>query len=87
MANLEPKSSINLVGVCKEVGEQQSFTSRTTSKEFKRRDLTLVDPSDTAVTLTIWNEDAVNFGGHVQPVILVKGGRINEFNGGLMELY
>jgi len=32
--------------------------------------------------LTLWGDDAVNFDGHVQPVILVKGTRINEFNGG-----
>uniref|UniRef100_A0A1I8QBZ9 Replication protein A subunit n=1 Tax=Stomoxys calcitrans TaxID=35570 RepID=A0A1I8QBZ9_STOCA len=82
VANMEPKTSVDVIGVCKEVGELQVFTSRTTNKEFKKRDLTLVDASDAAVTLTIWGDDAVNFDGHVQPVILVKGGRINEFNGG-----
>lgn len=82
VANMEPKSSIDVVGVCKEIGELQSFTSRTTNKEFKKRDLTLVDSSEAAVTVTIWGEEAANFEGHVQPVILVKGGRINEFNGG-----
>lgn len=82
VANMEPKASVDVVGVCKEVSELQIFTSRTTNKEFKKRDLTLVDMSDAAVTLTIWGDDAVNFDGHVQPVILIKGGRINEFNGG-----
>ncbi|XP_075162697.1 replication protein A 70 [Haematobia irritans] len=82
IANMEPKAAVDVVGVCKEVGELQVFTSRTTNKEFKKRDLTLVDTSDAAVTLTIWGDDAVNFDGHVQPIILVKGGRINEFNGG-----
>lgn len=82
VANLEPKAAVDCVGVCKEVGELQVFTSKTTNKEFKKRDLTLVDASDAAVTLTIWGDDAVNFDGHVQPVILVKGARVNEFNGG-----
>ncbi|XP_073817699.1 replication protein A 70 kDa DNA-binding subunit-like [Musca autumnalis] len=82
VANMEPKASVDIVGVCKEVGELQTFTSRTTNKEFKKRDLTLVDTSDAAVTVTIWGDEAVNFDGHVQPVILIKGGRINEFNGG-----
>uniref|UniRef100_A0A1A9W3T9 Replication protein A subunit n=1 Tax=Glossina brevipalpis TaxID=37001 RepID=A0A1A9W3T9_9MUSC len=82
VANMEPKAAVDVVGVCREVGELQIFTSRTTNKEFKKRDLVLIDTSDAAVTLTIWGDDAVNFDGQVQPVILVKGARINEFNGG-----
>jgi len=60
----------------------QSFVARSTNKEFKKRDITLVDMSNSAINLTLWGDDAVNFDGHVQPVILVKGTRINEFNGG-----
>lgn len=36
----------------------------------------------TQVALTLWGDDAVNFDGHVQPVILVKGARVSEFGGG-----
>lgn len=82
VANMEPKAALDIIGICKEVGELQTFTSRTSNKEFKKRDLTLVDTSEAAVVVTIWGDDAVNFDGHVQPVVLVKGGRINEFNGG-----
>lgn len=82
IANMENKEAVDTIGICKDVGELQTFTSRTTNKEFKKRDLTLVDMSSAAVTLTLWGDEAVNFDGHVQPVILVKGSRINEFNGG-----
>ncbi|KAH8306223.1 hypothetical protein KR018_004774, partial [Drosophila ironensis] len=82
VSGMENKAAVDTIGICKEVGELQSFVSRTTNKEFKKRDLTLVDMSNSAVNLTLWGEDAVNFDGHVQPVILVKGTRINEFNGG-----
>ncbi|XP_034487485.1 replication protein A 70 kDa DNA-binding subunit [Drosophila innubila] len=82
IASMENKASVDTIGICKDVGELQAFTSRTTNKEFKKRDLTLVDMSNAAVTLTLWGDEAVNFDGHVQPVILVKGSRINEFNGG-----
>ncbi|KAH8395752.1 hypothetical protein KR215_000413, partial [Drosophila sulfurigaster] len=82
IADMENKAAVDTIGICKDVGELQSFTSRTTNKEFKKRDLTLVDMSNAAVSLTLWGDEAVNFDGHVQPVILVKGSRINEFNGG-----
>ncbi|EDV30349.1 uncharacterized protein Dana_GF23244 [Drosophila ananassae] len=82
VSGMENKAAVDTIGICKEVGELQSFVSRTTNKEFKKRDLTLVDMSNSAINLTLWGDDAVNFDGHVQPVILVKGTRINEFNGG-----
>lgn len=34
------------------------------------------------VSLTLWGQDAENFDGVLQPVIFIKGGRINEFGGG-----
>eukprot|EP00099_Drosophila_melanogaster_P015436 NP_524274.1 replication protein A 70 [Drosophila melanogaster] len=82
VSGMENKAAVDTIGICKEVGELQSFVARTTNKEFKKRDITLVDMSNSAISLTLWGDDAVNFDGHVQPVILVKGTRINEFNGG-----
>ncbi|XP_016925019.4 replication protein A 70 kDa DNA-binding subunit [Drosophila suzukii] len=82
VSGMENKASVDTIGICKEVGEVQSFVARSTNKEFKKRDITLVDMSNSAINLTLWGDDAVNFDGHVQPVILVKGTRINEFNGG-----
>ncbi|ALC46337.1 RpA-70 [Drosophila busckii] len=82
VASMEDKATVDTIGICKDVGELQTFTSRTTNKEFKKRDLTLVDMSNSAITLTLWGDEAVNFDGHVQPVLMVKNGRINEFNGG-----
>ncbi|TDG49079.1 hypothetical protein AWZ03_004564 [Drosophila navojoa] len=81
VSNMENKEAVDTIGICKEVGELQTFTSRTTNKELKKRELTLVDMSNAAVTLTLWGDEAVNFDGHVQPVILVKGSHVNEFNG------
>ncbi|XP_017073556.1 replication protein A 70 kDa DNA-binding subunit [Drosophila eugracilis] len=82
VSSMENKASVDTIGICKEVGEVQSFVARSTNKEFKKRDITLVDMSNSAINLTLWGDEAVNFDGHVQPVILVKGTRINEFNGG-----
>lgn len=82
IANIEPKAAVDIIGVCKEVGELQVFTGRTNNREFKKRELTLVDSSNASVQVTLWGDDAVNFEGHVQPIILVKNGRVSEFGGG-----
>lgn len=82
VSTMEDKSIVDVIGICKDVGELQVFTARSNNREMKKRDLTLVDASNASITYTIWGDEAVNFDGHLQPVILLKGARINEFNGG-----
>lgn len=81
VADMEDKSVVDICGVVKEVGEIFTIVSKTTNKEFKKRDLIVVDQSESSVALTMWGDEAINFDGHIQPVIAVKGARLNEFNG------
>ena len=37
--------SVDVIGVCKSFGDCQSLTARSSGKEFKKRELTLVDQS------------------------------------------
>lgn len=48
----------------------------------KKRDITLVDNSNAAVSLTLWGQEADDFSHYDNPVLLVHAGRVNEFNGG-----
>lgn len=81
IAEMEDKSMVDICGVVKEIGEIVHITSKTTNKEFKKRELIVVDQSEASIALQIWGDDAVNFDGHIQPVIAVKGARLSEFNG------
>nr|CAD7459617.1 unnamed protein product [Timema tahoe] len=82
IAENDPTSYVDVIGVCKNVGDVVTFTARTTNKELKKRDITLVDQSNTSVSLTLWGSQAEEFDDTNQPVIAVKAGRINEFGGG-----
>lgn len=79
--NIEPKASVDTIGVCRDVGELMTFTSKA-NKEFKKRELTLIDTSNAAVQLTLWGDEAEKFETGSQHVILVKGARVTEFGGG-----
>lgn len=72
----------DVIGVCKDVGELQQFTAKASGRELKKRDVTLVDNSNAAVNVTLWGNDAEAFNDFGQPVLLIKSGKINEFNGG-----
>lgn len=59
-----------------------TFTAKSSGRELKKRDIVLVDQSNVSVNLTLWGNDAERFDDYSQPVILIKGASINEFNGG-----
>ena len=78
----EKNDLMDILGVVKSTGELQLLTSRTTGREMKKRDVNLVDESNTMVCLTLWGSQAEEFDGSNNPVLAVKGSRLGEFNGG-----
>lgn len=82
IANMEVNMIIDVIGVCKEVSDLTNLTAKSTGRELTKRDITLLDSSNAAIQLTLWGEEAKNFDGSLQPVILVKGAKVSEFGGG-----
>ncbi|XP_078035278.1 replication protein A 70 [Augochlora pura] len=78
----ERNEMIDILGVVKTCGDIQTFQSRNTGREMTKRDVHLVDESNTMVCLTLWGTQAQNFNGSMNPVMAIKGVRIGEFNGG-----
>lgn len=75
---LEKARVINVIGVCRNVGELKTVGSNT-----KLRVITLIDSSG-FINLDLWGEVALNFSidGDDHPVLLARESRINEFLGG-----
>ena len=78
--SMEKDTTVDVIGIVKSVGDVLSFTSKA-NKEFKKREVTVVDKSNTAVNVTLWGQLAEDFDGSNQCVVAVKGGRVNEFQG------
>ncbi|KAH1021801.1 hypothetical protein HUJ04_011286 [Dendroctonus ponderosae] len=72
---------INVLGVAKSTGELEKFQARS-GRELQKKEIQLVDRSNSSVTLTLWGAQAENFDGSGNPVIALKGARISEFGGG-----
>lgn len=81
IAAMEANTMIDVIGVCKQIGDVQTLTARSTGKELKKRDIVLVDQSKSAITLTLWGNDAEAFDSS-NDIVAVKGARITEFGGG-----
>ncbi|XP_045536529.1 replication protein A 70 kDa DNA-binding subunit isoform X2 [Papilio machaon] len=81
IANRSPDSLLDMIGVCKSAADVQELTAKSTGRLLKKREVTLVDSSGGAITLTLWGNEAEKFDGSTNPVIAAKGARLTEFNG------
>ena len=84
--NVEKDSTIDTIGVLKDVGNTEQITSKTTGKPFDKRDLTIVDETCHSIRLTIWGNTATNFEVPEGSVIAFKGARVSDFNGKSLSL-
>lgn len=82
LAEMEPNKIVDILAVVKEHSEVQELKSRATGRDLIKRDITLVDQSNASIVLTLWGDEAKNFDGYLQPVLLIKGARVSEFGGG-----
>uniref|UniRef100_A0A336LJ18 Replication protein A subunit n=1 Tax=Culicoides sonorensis TaxID=179676 RepID=A0A336LJ18_CULSO len=82
IADMQSNSNIDVIAVVKTASDLQRFTAKSTGKELQKRELTLVDMSNSSVQLVLWGEQAENFDAHSHPVILLKSARVAEFGGG-----
>lgn len=80
--NKERNDIVDVLGIVKSCEEIQMLKARTTGRELKKRDVTLIDESNTMICLSLWGSEAENFNGNNNPVVAIKGARIGEFNGG-----
>jgi len=83
-----PGATIDLVAVVKSCGECNSIMSQKLSKELFKRDLVLVDDSNTEIQMTLWGDRAREDGGQwmSNPVIAVKGVKVSDYNGRSLSL-
>jgi len=81
IANMEAGGFIDVIGICKQSGDAVNLVSKA-GRDLVKREVVLVDQSDHAITLTLWGEEAKNFNGADQPVLMVRGAKISEYMGG-----
>lgn len=78
----EANSIVDVIAVCKDATDVVKLTAKTTGRELTKRDVTLVDQSNSSIVLTLWGDDAANFDIRDNPVIAIKSAQIKEFMGG-----
>lgn len=86
LQDIEKDSTIDAIGILKEVGELGQITSKNSGKPFDKRELTLVDDSGYSVRLTIWGKAAAAFDVNPEAVLAFKGLKVSDFGGRSLSL-
>lgn len=76
------KRMVNIIGICYDIGNLKNFPSSKTDIDLKKRNVTLVDQSETPVIVTLWNAEATSFNNsYIDTVVAIKNGQIGEKDG------
>ncbi|KAL9095454.1 MAG: hypothetical protein Q9165_002325 [Trypethelium subeluteriae] len=86
LQSVEKDTTIDTIGILKEVGEVSQITSKSTSKPYDKRELTLVDNTGYSVRLTVWGNSATSFDVPEESVVAFKGVKVSEFGGRSLSL-
>ncbi|KAF4625804.1 hypothetical protein G7Y89_g12358 [Cudoniella acicularis] len=86
LENVDKDSTVDVLGVLKEVHEVTQITSKTTSRGYDKRDLTIVDDTGFSVKLTIWGKLAQSFEAPTESIVAFKGAKVSDFNGRSLSL-
>lgn len=84
--SVEKDTTIDTIGVLKEVGQVDKITSSKTNKDFHKRELLLADDSQTSVKLTVWGQQAQSFEAPVESILAFKGVKVSDFGGRSLSL-
>lgn len=86
LQTVEKDTTIDTIGVLKEISDVAQIVSKTTSKPYEKRELTLVDNTGYFVRLTIWGNTASSFDANLESVIAFKGLKVSDFGGRSLSL-
>ena len=79
---VEKDATVDVIGVIKEINEPSEITSKTTSKPYSKRDITIVDESGFSVKMTLWGKLATtDFNLQGDEIVAWKGVRVSDFGG------
>jgi replication factor A1 len=86
LQSIDKDTTIDIIGVLKEVAEMSQIVSKSTQKPFDKRDLTIVDDSGYSVKMTIWGKTASTFDANPESIVAFKGVKVSDFGGRSLSL-
>ncbi|KAM7201495.1 hypothetical protein V8F33_003319 [Rhypophila sp. PSN 637] len=86
LQTVDKDATVDVIGVLKEAQEVSQIVSKTTSKPYDKREVTLVDDTGYSVRVTLWGKTATSFDVNPEAIVALKGCRVSDFGGRSLSL-
>ncbi len=81
LPNINVNTFVDIIAVIKNISDLGSIISYNSIKEYKKRDIFLLDKNSIEVRMKVWGSEAQNFNGVKGSVIAVKNALVGDFKG------
>eukprot|EP00117_Sycon_ciliatum_P047689 scpid61187/ scgid34036/ Replication protein A 70 kDa DNA-binding subunit; Replication factor A protein 1; Single-stranded DNA-binding protein len=81
LSGLNNNSLCDILGVVISAEELSSVTAKSSGQQITKRDLTIADDTGVSMRCTLWQNEAEDFDGTGNPIIVIKGAKKSDFNG------
>lgn len=81
LESIEKDGICDVLGIVKDNGELGEITVKSTSKQLKKRELTVVDSSGYSIRVTLWGKSAENWVEVDNGIYAFKGAKVGDFGG------
>lgn len=86
LQSVDKDAVIDVIGILRGIEEVSEIISKTTSKPYSKRDITLVDNTNFSVRLTLWGGVAGSFNAPLESVVAFKSVKVSDFGGKSLSL-
>jgi replication factor A1 len=83
----QPNDLVDICGIASDIGMVTDVVARKDSRTLKKRNITIVDDSNTSVELTLWGKTAEEFEpeapGQAKHVVVIRKAKVSDWNGAI----
>lgn len=84
LCNLAEKNAndiVDVIAIVKAASDCSTIVAKASGRELIKREITLVDDSAYSISCTLWGKQAEEFDASDNPVVLLKGAKVGDYNG------
>ena len=82
----DENSMVDVLGVLTQVQDPHTIVSKRTGHELVKRDVTLMDDSQTEIQLTLWGQNATKIDLPLHSVVAARKAKVSDYNGKSLSL-
>jgi replication factor A1 len=81
LPNINVNTTVDVIAVIRNISDLESIISKKNNKEYKKRDIFLLDKNSIEVRMTVWGTEAESFDAIKGSIIAVKNALVGDFKG------